>query len=166
MAHFLRSSPLLQSVAAAVTAAAAVMAAPANSTTATGFTAVQWWRGLAGPLDIKADKTEKWDLFLKTKDDSDVHVVRNAIAIDGQSGWHSHPGPSLITVTVGEITVYDTFCAATRYRAGQTFVDAGGDHAHLLRNESGAVAETVVVQFVPRGAARREDIVQPETCNV
>ena len=60
-----------------------------------------------GPIDIKADKTEKWDLFLKTKADSDVYVIRNAIAIVGQSGWHTHPGPSLITVTVGEVVVYD-----------------------------------------------------------
>ena len=51
----------------------------------------------------ESDKNDKWDFKLMTKDTSDIYVVRNAIAIGGQSGWHSHPGPSLITVTIGEV---------------------------------------------------------------
>ena len=71
-----------------------------------------------------------------------------------------HPGPSLITVTIGEITAYDSsdpLCAPKVYRAGEGFVDSG-DHAHLLKNESGAAAETVAVQFLPVGAGRRIDV--------
>jgi len=66
-------------------------------------------------------------------------VTRNAIAIGGQSGWHTHPGPSLITVTVGAIVAYDSdTCAPRQYGTGDTFVDPGDGHVHLLRNESGA----------------------------
>ena len=161
--------------AAAVTGliSAAVIAAPAMATPATGFTAAQQWKGVYAPLKIntetdrRADKDDKWDVKVMTKDTSDLYVTRNAIAVNGQSGWHSHPGPSLITVTVGEITAYDSndpLCSPKRYRVGEGFVDSG-EHAHILRNESGAPAETVAVQYLPVGASRRVDEPAPSTCN-
>lgn len=142
-------------------------ASAAVATTPSGFSAVQQIKGTYPTLDVKGDKTEHWDVKLTTKDRSDVHVVRNAIAVGGQSGWHRHPGPSLITVTIGEIVVYessDPLCSPHLYRAGEGFVDYG-DHAHLLRNESGAAAETVAVQFLPEGAVRRIDAPQPNNCS-
>lgn len=147
--------------------AASSIPSPAQATPASGFTAVQQWKGDYGPLDVKGEKTGSWDLKLTTKDDSDVHIVRNSIAVGGQSGWHTHPGPSLITVTVGEITAYDSndpICSPKVYRAGEGFVDSG-HHAHLLRNESGAVAETVAVQFLPNDAMRRDDASASKFCN-
>ena len=101
---------------------AAMSSLPVSATPGTGFVGTQIAKGLYGPLDIKADKTGKWDLFLKTKADSDVYVIRNAIAVDGQSGWHTHPGPSLITVTVGKVVVYDgeNRCARRRLSASAT----------------------------------------------
>jgi quercetin dioxygenase-like cupin family protein len=153
---------------AAITAIAASMliAGPADATPASGFTAAQQWKGTYGPLDVDAVKTDGWDVKIKSKDTSDVYVTRNTIDIGGQSGWHSHPGPSLITVTIGEVTVYESsLCTPVRYHVGEGFVDAGGGHVHLIRNESGAVAETVAVQFVPRGATRRIDAPQPNNCN-
>src|SRR5438128_451907 len=132
---------------AAGLAGSALIAAPAGATASSGFTATQISKGVFGELDLNADKIDSWDLKLKTKADSDVYVTRNAIAAGGQSGWHTHPGPSLITVTVGEITVYEgdnPACAPTVFRAGEHgSIDIGSGHSHLIRNESGAPAETV-----------------------
>lgn len=162
-----------QRLAAGAVLASACIATPAHATPATGFTAVQQIKGVYGPIDIntesdrRTDKDDKWGLKLKTKDTTDLWTVRNSIAIGGQSGWHSHPGPSLITVTIGEITVYDStdpLCSPKVYRAGEGFIDTG-DHAHVLRNESGAPAETVATQFLPAGAARRIDEAAPNNCN-
>lgn len=159
--------------ATVATALSVFVAAPAIATPASGFTAIQQWKGVYGPIDINTasdrdvDKDDKWGVKLSTKDTSDVYVTRNAIAIDGQSGWHRHPGPSLITVTLGEITAYeshDPLCSPKRYRAGEGFVDFG-DHAHILRNESGAPAETVAVQFLSAGATRRIDEPAPGNCS-
>jgi quercetin dioxygenase-like cupin family protein len=150
-----------------------ILAIPASATPASGFTAVQQWKGVYPAFSVntasdrKADKDDKWDAKLMTKDVSDIYVTRNSIAANGQSGWHSHPGPSLITVTIGTIKAYestDPACSPTTYHAGQGFVDYG-DHAHLLRNESGAVAETVAVQFLPTGSTRRIDEPKPTNCN-
>ena len=150
--------------------AAFLLPSAAVGTPATGFTAVQTIKGTYPELKVKGEKTGKWDVKVDTKDNSDIYVVRNSIAVGGQSGWHMHPGPSLITVSVGEITAYDSsdpLCAPKVYRAGEGFVDSG-DHAHLLKNESGAAAETVAVQFLPVGAARRIDVLAedvPTNCN-
>ena len=167
MQPHLNRSVKFSAIAVTALAALALSAAPGYATPATGFSAVQQWKGDYGELDVKGEKTGGWDLKLTTKDDSDVHVVRNSIAVGGQSGWHTHPGPSLITVTIGEITAYDSddpLCSPKVYRAGEGFVDSG-HHAHLLRNESGAAAETVAVQFLPDGAVRRIDADAPNNCN-
>jgi quercetin dioxygenase-like cupin family protein len=152
---------------------AASITSPAWATPASDFTAVQQWKGVYPALKINTetdrstDKDDQWDVKLSTKDTSDVYVTRNAIAVGGASGWHSHPGPSLITVTVGEITAYDShdpLCSPKRYQAGEGFVDYG-DHAHVVRNESGAPAETVAVQFLATGSTRRVDEPAPSTCS-
>ena len=146
---------------------AAASSISAAATPGSGFVGTQVAKGLYDPMDIKGEKTEKWDIFLKTKADSDVYVIRNAIAIGGQSGWHTHPGPSLITVTVGEVVVYDgddPLCTPEVFRAGDGIIDVGGGDVHLIRNESGAVAETVAVQFLPVGADRRQDRPKPTNC--
>lgn len=158
---------LCHRILAGAVVASAWIATPAQATPASGFSAVQQWKGVYPPLQVKGEKTGKWDVKIDTKDTSDIYITRNAIAVDGQSGWHSHPGPSLITVTVGEITAYDStdpLCRPKRYRAGDGFVD-DGHHAHLLRNESGAPAETVAVQFLAAGSTRRIDEPAPNNCN-
>jgi quercetin dioxygenase-like cupin family protein len=102
-----------------------------------------------------------------SKGDSDVHVVSNVFVPGGHSGWHTHPGPSLITVKTGAITVddgHDQTCTGTVYTAGQGFVDAGDGHVHILRNEGTSSAETAV-QILPAGAVRRIDVPAPGNCS-
>jgi quercetin dioxygenase-like cupin family protein len=110
-----------------------------------------------------------WKLKTKVKGDSDVYVVRNTWPVGAHSGWHTHPGPSLITVISGELTVYDAddpTCTATVYHAGESFTDVGCGDVHLIRNEGTVCAVNMVVQIVPAGAARRTDADQPANCPV
>jgi quercetin dioxygenase-like cupin family protein len=88
-------------------------------------------------------------------------------AAGGTSGWHTHPGHSLITVTAGAVTAYegdDPSCTPKVYTAGMTFVDPGGDHVHVLRNETAVEARTITVQLIPAGAARRIDAAGSAGC--
>jgi hypothetical protein len=152
----------------------AVYAGNVLATPAGGFTAVQQWKGVFGPIKVKADAFLPHRVTLKTQEDSDVYFTRNALdpapagqSVGGQSGWHTHPGPSLIVVTVGEVTAYDgddPTCTPKRYREGEGFVDPGDGHVHLLRNERNAPAETVAFQIVPKGATRRIDAPAPGNC--
>jgi quercetin dioxygenase-like cupin family protein len=153
---------------AVATAAVGVTAGVVLATPQSGFTPVQQWKGVFGEIDVKTNDYLPHQVKLKTKEDSDVYVTRNAIAVGGTSGWHTHPGPSLIIVTAGEITAYegdDPTCTPKRYRAGEGFVDPGDGHVHMLRNESGAPAEKVAFQIVPKDATRRIDAPAPPACS-
>jgi len=101
-------------------------------------------------------------------DPSDVYVAKNTVAPGADSGWHSHPGPSLVIVKSGTATVYegdDPSCTGVSYSAGSGFIDAGGTHVHLVRNESATDAlVTVAFQIIPQGAARRIDAPKPSQC--
>ena len=118
-------------------------------------------------MHLTADKDGKWDLTLRTKDDSDVWVVRNTIIPGGYSGWHTRPGPSLITVTAGQITIYesDGLCQPRVYGVGDGAIDLGSGHLHNIKNEGTSNAVTVVVQIIPEGAGRRVDADAPNNCN-
>ena len=105
---------------------------------------------------------------IRTKGESDLYIVSNRIAPGGHTGWHTHPGPSLITVKSGRIWAYDgddPTCTPTVYEAGQGFVDPGGGDVHILRNEGSVEAETIATQLLPAGAVRRIDTPAPGNCS-
>ncbi|HWR16408.1 MAG TPA: cupin domain-containing protein [Terriglobales bacterium] len=108
-----------------------------------------------------------WLSQQKTKGKSDVYVQTNSWPAGASTGWHTHPGHSLIYVTSGTLTVYDSLnCEQHVYTAGQTFVDHGGDHVHVIRNESGTEAATgYAIQIIPHGAQRRINADPPEACS-
>lgn len=108
-----------------------------------------------------------WISFQQTRGESDLYVQNNVWTAGGTTGWHTHPGHSLIVVTVGTVTVYegdDPGCTPHVYTVGMGFVDAGGDHVHVIRNEGGSEARTVAVQLVPAGATRRIDAPRNAAC--
>ena len=108
-----------------------------------------------------------WLSMQKTKGPSDLYVQSNVWTPGGSSGWHTHPGHSLITVTAGEITVYeghDAECGPRTYTVGQGIVDPGDGHIHLIRNEGAVDARSITVQLLPAGAARRIDAPAPPNC--
>ncbi len=99
---------------------------------------------------------------------SDVYVQSNVWAPGGSTGWHSHPGHSLIIVTAGTVTDYeghDPDCKPHVYETGMGFVDPGGDHVHILRNEGDVEAKTIAVQLIPADAMRRIDVADPGNCH-
>lgn len=141
--------------ATAVMIAAAFIAVPALATDPVGeFTPTPIFRGpgVFGPLDLKAEKNDKWDLLLRSKGQTDLRLTTVAFGAHSSSGWHSHPGPNLLTVTVGEVVVYEgPLCTGTLIRARGTFTDVGGSHIHLVRNESGSPAVIIAVALYPHG---------------
>ena len=140
------------------------VAATAYATASSGFSTEQLSLGRFGEMKINTG-----DVKLKTKGDSDVYVVRNTVVPGGQSGWHYHPGPSLITVVQGTATFYesdDPTCTPRVFPAGSGIIDDSVDasHVHLLRNEDTGNLITVTMQIVPAGATRRVDAPAPGNC--
>ena len=102
------------------------------------------------------------DVKIKTKGLSDVYVVKNTISPGGHTGWHSHPGPSIISVVSGTATEYRSDDSdGIMHVAGTSFVDEGGEHAHILRNEGSTDLVLVAFQVLPLGAPRRIDVPAP-----
>ncbi len=75
-------------------------------------------------LDLMCRDLPTWLLHTTVHGDSDVYVIQNTFPPGAHSGWHTHPGPSLITVTSGALTVYEASnptCTPIIYTAGQSF---------------------------------------------
>jgi quercetin dioxygenase-like cupin family protein len=147
----------------------ALTAAPAPATPNTGVTSTILGTATFDQIHVKAHtrQPDLWKAQIKTRGLSDAYVVDNKFAPGAATGWHSHPGPSLILVVAGTVTDYmgdDPTCTPHVYATGAGFVDPGGTEVHLLRNETSAPAETIAVQLLPGGADRRIDAPAPGNC--
>jgi quercetin dioxygenase-like cupin family protein len=108
-------------------------------------------------------QTPDWGVMIKTRGLSDVYVTHIKLAPGAHGGWHSHPGPSIISVRAGTASLYDDCDGAIIphvYPAGTGFVE-DAECVHLLANEGNVDLEVVVMQIVPRGAPRRIDEADP-----
>jgi hypothetical protein len=169
-------------LSAAIVVAAIFYAGNVWATASKGFTATTLAKGTLGSFEVfnhailpnptgdgdddKDDRTV-WLSLQKTKGSSDLYVQSNVWApvnpttkAIASTGWHSHPGHSLIIVTAGAVTNYesdDPECTPHVYSQGMSFVDPGGSHVHILRNEGTVQASTIAVQLIPAGAVRRID---------
>lgn len=151
--------------------AAAAYVARVQATPALGFTGTTLAVGRFGDIEAsnhlvqlgeprRKQLKNLWLSFQKTKGASDLYVQSNVWEPGGTTGWHTHPGHSLIIVTAGTVTTYeghDPSCKPHVYTTGMGFVDEGGDHVHVIRNEDTVEARTVAVQLIPAGATRRTD---------
>jgi hypothetical protein len=117
-------------------------------------------------IDVDAKRPD-WKASLKVKGVSDVFVTSHSVIPGGYSGWHSHPGLSIVSVTQGAVWLYDAddpVCAPTIVPAGHGFVEAG-DHVHILRNEGSVEARWTTTSIRPAGSAGRIDQANPGNCS-
>src|SRR5688572_6183224 len=63
----------------------------------------------------------------------DVVVQKFVLAPGGQSGWHLHPGPAVVTVQSGTLTLDQNDCSTTTYSGGKVAVEPT-DVVHPVRN--------------------------------
>ena len=96
----------------------------------------------------------------------DVVIQQVSIAPGGHSGWHSHPGATVIFVQSGTLTIsMADDCQAVNYAAGQGVVEPGGQ-VQLAKNDSTVPLELFVAFFdVPVGREAEFRIDEPEPSN-
>ena len=153
-------------------AGAAVSAALAATVGATpGFRAsgiIQARAAFADSTDIKF-KVGAGEV-LHVREAADTVMQQISIGPDGHTGWHSHPGPAVVLVKSGAMTLYsaeDPACTGRTYTAGQAFVDSGQGHVHIGRNASSTDSLELWVTYfdVPPGGSVRIDVpVAPGNC--
>lgn len=158
-------------LSAAIMVTALFHARPAMATPPNGFTSTTIAQGPFAPFDVSSyfinDKGKLWFSLQKTKGKSDGYVLTNVWQPGGSTGWHTHPSHTLIIVTAGAVTHYDgddPNCTPHVYTAGMTFVDRGGRHVHIVRNEGTVEAQVVAVRLIPAGQPGRIDAPAPGNC--
>jgi quercetin dioxygenase-like cupin family protein len=94
-------------------------------------------------------------------------VAKFTFGPNSSTGWHTHPGKTLVTVKTGTFTVYHARdCAPSVYGPGDAFVELPST-VHVGRNETGGIVELGVVFFgVPIGGSPRIDQSQPAGCAI
>lgn len=164
-------------IAASAGAVAFGMAAMLNwsgtalATPASGFTPTDTTKSTFESIRVLASADQDGGdpkVKIIAKEPTDVYVVHNTVVPGGTSGWHSHPGPSVVLVKQGTATVYesdDPSCAGTEYPAGSGFIDQGGTHVHMVANHGAQPLLLVAFQIVPAGSpSRRIDAEKPPQC--
>jgi quercetin dioxygenase-like cupin family protein len=156
---------LALATAALAGVAVLTITATAQATPGQGVTSTVFAVGTFDQIEAKT-LSSNWQARIETKGATDVHILENRIVPGGTFGWHSHPGPSIVVVKAGALTLYngdDPTCTPHVIPAGSGFVDDGGD-VHVVRNEGSVDALVYVTSLVPKGAARRIDQPSPGNC--
>jgi quercetin dioxygenase-like cupin family protein len=128
--------------------------------------------GFADPVDITFKVTKdngNGSEVLHVHDAQDTVIQQIVFGPDGHTGWHSHPGPVVVLVTEGALTLYsgdDPTCTGRTYSAGQAFIDRGQGHVHIGRNPSPTANTVLWVTYfdVPPAGAVRVDAADPGNC--
>ncbi|MGB8694914.1 MAG: hypothetical protein WCD08_15515 [Steroidobacteraceae bacterium] len=147
--------------------AAVLSTRTARATPAFQFNTELLARSYFQKLELESPRGAALPVEVEIKRPADVYVVRNTVLAGGYSGWHTHPGPSIVLVSAGTATVYDgddPSCTPKTYPAGSGFVDSGNGHVHMVRNEGTTDLVTVAFQMVPATQSRRIDALNPGYC--
>jgi quercetin dioxygenase-like cupin family protein len=134
---------------------------------------------VSGTVLARASFVAPTDIILKIKEGlEEVIHVREAqetvmqqiiIGPGGSTGWHSHPGPAVVLIKSGELTVYssdDPTCTGRTYSAGEAFIEHGQGLVQFAGNLSPSQDVEVWVTYfdVPPGGPFRLDAANPGNC--
>ncbi len=85
---------------------------------------------------------------------ADVFIQHVRLGANMATGWHTHPGPAIVTLVNGNLTYEDAAanrCRDATYTAGQGFVDRGFGHVHRAIAGADGV-DFYVVYILPPGS--------------
>ena len=117
--------------------AAAAFGSPATGVTPTNLVA----EADLDPVHLNSDRVK-----FQTKGPTAVRFQTLTFQPGARTGWHHHPGFTLVAVQQGEVTIVDSDCNATAQPAGSAFVEYG-DEPLEVRNR-GTVPATVYATYV------------------
>jgi len=147
-----RRTAFVTAAAAAVTlAASATAAATAAATPSMGLKSELLVRSAAGEFRL-ADRDMRF--FLGAGEPTDIALVRATLEAGGKTGWHKHPGQSMVLVEKGVMTIQEAHhrkCVTETVPAGQSFEHPEGPHNFINNGPEQLVF--YVAYFVPAGAA-------------
>jgi quercetin dioxygenase-like cupin family protein len=156
-----RRSLMVRRTAVAILMAGGLLAVAVGTALGTASSGVVLDDQASGPLvdrqlDVSMEfggRTNKSEVELKTKGNMAVAFQRIVAQPGGTFGWHTHPGPTIVTVKSGTLTLYhaEDCTDGTNFAAGTSFSNLPHE-VHLARNESNSQPLVIyAVYFVPAG---------------
>ena len=159
------SAALGTSLLALLAAAAASTAASTGSVSAGSEPPPIVPELLSRGTTAKAFDAESSGIELEADHKIDVAVVRVTFPTGSTSGWHWHPGPTVVTVIKGRFTYISDDCVRHRFVPGDTFVENGGPRdVGRLNNWVGAPGKVTATFFAPPGADALTIPAPPPAC--
>src|SRR2546427_231691 len=130
--NFKKTQILSLLIAPALVIIAVLTAVPARATPSCGVTTVilATEHFPSGSLDLLCNEMQQygWGIKTKVKGDSDVYIVQHTFPPGADTGWHTHPSPSMVRVTAGQLAVNvadDPTCTSHVYSASERFTALG-----------------------------------------
>lgn len=122
-------------------------------------------RGTIGPFHIHDHGSH---MKLKSGKPIDVAIVGAQLDPGAQTGWHTHPAESIVTVQPGApalrmVTQERGRCVSREFNAGQAFVHPAGPHNFVNTGTSSPLAFGVAY-LVPVGATLLTPAPAPKKC--
>jgi quercetin dioxygenase-like cupin family protein len=99
---------------------------------------------------------------------ADIVTLKVVIKPGGSTGWHHHPGVTLVSVASGTATEYRADCEKTVLKAGDGFFE-GTDEPHVVRNEGNVDAVLYPTFVIPTETSPEKLTIvhpQPKNCDV
>ncbi len=111
--------------------------------------------------------TSSSGIKIKTHGPKDMLVTSIVVDPSGSFGWHTHPGPVLVSVASGTLSLYHAEhrrCDRETVTAGQGFIEDGGD-VHLARNEGTTPVQLYVTFLAQPGTTEfLTEVAAPAAC--
>ena len=100
---------------------------------------------------------------------NDVAVNQITVQPAGFSGWHSHPGTTVVAVQSGQVRLYSERiaggkCRVRTYTAGQVFLEHPKNEYQAVNTGSEPYVLAVTFFNVPHGGSFRIDQADPGNC--
>jgi quercetin dioxygenase-like cupin family protein len=132
--------------------------AVASATDPSGFASVLIGRGQAGR-----------SFEVHQRRGNDVAVNQITVQPAGFSGWHSHPGTTVVAVQSGQLTLFSEpiaggKCRVRTYTAGQVFLEHPRNEYQAVNTGSEPYVLAVTFFNVPHGGSFRIDQADPGNC--
>ena len=136
------SIPVLAVAAILGVMAMTVSVGPVLATPGSGFTRTVQGSATLEPFRVHAD-----DFEIQSKNTTDIVMAKFTVDVGGDTGWHTHPGPMLITIAKGQFKLInfteEDGCTEQVFGAGEGFVGSP-NMVHIGRS----VGEEPVVGYV------------------
>jgi quercetin dioxygenase-like cupin family protein len=160
----MKRTTLLVTVGVTVLALLALVVGAALATPPKEATTTPLTRATLGNFEAKGDGIE----VESERRSADFAIAKVVLDPGGSTGWHHHPGVTLVSVASGSVAEYDKKCEKSVFKAGEGFVESN-DEVQLVRNEGNVKAVLYATLIVPTNTTDeglRIDDPKPRNCNV